>query len=299
MLHDLKIAPNYEGFLFLAQTSANAPWLQSHHHVELELNLVVRGTVTYILRGRRYTLPAGTLLWLFPQQEHQLVDRSPQAQNYVAVFKPAFIRRVCKTAAYAGLQQGRSEEEGLLHTMLDATSFQLVRATMDSMMEGSLDPDVLNREAGFGASSSFRYEHYDPDGLNAGLHYLLTLCWRLQRARKAGDAAVNLHPSVQRAIRLLSDGDFDGSLSALAQRCGVCNAHLSRLFHVQVGTTLNQYRNSLRLARFWEQMRHNPGTHITDAVYDAGFGSYAQFYKVFFAAYGRGPRAQLGIARSA
>lgn len=32
---------------------------------------------------------------------------------------------------------------------------------------------------------------------------------------------------------------------------------------------------------------------MSEAVYAAGFGSYAQFYKVFTQAYGRGPRACL------
>jgi AraC-like DNA-binding protein len=293
VLHDLKIGSKYEGFLFLAETNPNAPWLQSHQHAELELNLVVRGSVTYVMGEQRYALPAGTLLWLFPEQEHQLVDRSSNAQNYVAVFKPTFIRRVCKTEAYAGLRNGRSEKQSLLHTMLDTKSFQLVRNAMDSLMEGSLDREVLNREAGFGAESDFRYQHADPDGLNAGLHYLLTLCWRLTQERKPGDVAVSLHPAVQHAIRLLSDGDWNESLSALAQKCDVSDAHLSRMFHQQVGVTLNQYRNSLRLARFWEDMHRAPDTNVTDAVYQAGFGSYAQFYKVFFAAHGQGPRSAL------
>ena len=59
----------------------------------------------------------------------------------------------------------------------------------------------------------------------------------------------------------------------------------------QVGVPLNRYRNSLRLARFWERLRKPVQPTIMQAVCDAGFGSYAQFYKVFFEAYGQGPRA--------
>jgi AraC-like DNA-binding protein len=290
VLHDLKIDPTYEGFLFLAETSPNTPWLQSHHHVELELNLVVRGSITYIMGRQRYTFPAGILLWLFPDQEHQLVDRSSTAQNYVAVFKPSFIRKVCKTPAYAGLKNRRTESQGVLHAMLGPQSFHLVRNAMDSMMEGSLDTELLNREAGFGVDSDFCYQHTDPDGLNAGLHYLLTLCWRLQNKHPAGESAVPLHPSVQRAIRLLSEGEWAGSLSALATRCKISDAHLSRLFHKQVGVPLNQYRNSVRMARFWEELKRSPNANVTEVAYAAGFGSYSQFYNLFAEAYGQGPR---------
>jgi len=298
VLHDLKIDPVYEGFLFLAESSPNAPWLQSHHHAELELNLVLRGSITYVMGRQRYTFPAGTLLWLFPEQDHQLVDRSSTAQHYVAVFKPSFIRRVCKTPAYATLKSVRSESQGILHAMLDPQSFHSVRNAMDSVMEGSLDPDLLNREAGFGVDSDFCYQHADPDGLNAGLHYLLTLCWRLQNKHPTGESAVELHPSVQRAIRLLSEGEWNRSLSALAAHCKVSDAHLSRLFHQQVGVPLNHYRNSLRMARFWEELKRSPNASFTEVAYAAGFGSYSQFYSLFVEAHGQGPREALMSAGS-
>jgi AraC-like DNA-binding protein len=240
--------------------------------------------------NQRYTFPAGTLLWLFPEQEHQLVDRSRAAQHYVAVFKPAFIRRVCKTRAYQPLNNMPGEPAGILHSMLNRQSFHSVRSAMDSVMEGSLDRDLLNREAGFGVDSDFCYEHTDPDGLNAGLHYLLLLCWRLQGRHPAGEGAVELHPAVRRAIRLLSEGQYAHSLRMLAARCKISDAHLSRLFHKQIGVPLNHYRNSLRMARFWEELKSSPGANFTEAAYAAGFGSYSQFYSLFVEAYGQGPR---------
>lgn len=101
MLEDLKLGPKYDGFLFLADTARNPPHLASHHHVELELNLVVRGAITYVVGGHRFTFSRRTLLWAFPSQEHQLVDRSDDAQYYVAVFKPKMINRFCRSEVYA------------------------------------------------------------------------------------------------------------------------------------------------------------------------------------------------------
>ena len=162
---------------------------------------------------------------------------------------------------------------------------------MDHVMEGSLDPDLLNREAGFGVGSDFRYRHGDPDALNAGLRHLLLLCWRLQQAGASRHRAFSLHPAVSKAIALLGDDSREGSLVELSRQCGMSAAHFSRLFSSQVGVPLNRYRNSLRLARFWEHLRRPVQPTIMQAVFAAGFGSYAQFYKVFFEAYGQGPRA--------
>ena len=39
-----------------------------------------------------------------------------------------------------------------------------------------------------------------------------------------------------------------------------------------------------------EEYRKSGQRTVTEAVYAAGFGSYAQFYKVFTNAYGHGPR---------
>lgn len=294
MLEDLKLGHRYNGFLFLAESTRNPPKLKSHHHIELEVNLVVRGTITYVVSGRRFTFQPGTLIWLFPNQEHQLVDRSDDAQYYVVVFKPSLIARSCRTEAYEELKRKDHKEDEVLNTRLEPNSFDLIRKTMDSLMQGSLDPDLLNREAGFGVGSNFAFHHADPDGLNAGLHHLLLLCWRSRRTGRVLGDAVALNPFVRRALKLLSEGYWEQDLAQLAKACGTSESYLSRMFRRQIGVPLSRYRNSLRLACFWEQYRHPEQKTLTEAVYAAGFGSYAQFYKVFTQAYGRGPRAYLG-----
>ena len=292
VLENLKLRCGYDGFLYLAESTRNPPRLKSHHHIELELNLVVRGTITYVVSGKRYTFQPRTLLWLFPEQEHQLVDRSDNAQNFVVVFKPSLIARSCRTAFNAGLKEKKEKREGVLNTLLKPDSFDLIRRTMDSLMQGSLDADLLNREAGFGVGPGFSFEHGDLDGLNAGLHHLLLLCWHSQLQGQVSTEDAALHPAVSRAIKLLSEENWEQGLGPLAKTCGVSEAHLSRTFRRQVGVPLSRYRNSLRLSRFWEQYR-KPQKNVTEAVYAAGFGSYAQFYKVFVQTYGRGPKACL------
>jgi AraC-like DNA-binding protein len=298
MLENLKLGPGYDGFLYLVESTRNPPKLKSHHHIELELNLVVQGTITYVVNGRRFTFQPRTLLWLFPAQEHQLVDRSDDAQCYVSVFKPSLINKSCRTAAYEGLKRKNHERDGVLNTVLEPDSFDLIRKTMDSLMQGALDPDLLNREAGFGVGSAFSFHHGDPDGLNAGLHHLLLLCWRSQRTGRVLGDAVALHPAVRHALKVLSEGDWNRDLGQLAKACGVSESYLSRTFHRQIGVPLSRYRNSLRLARFWEQYRQPEQKTLTEAVYAAGFGSYAQFYKVFTQVYGCGPRSSLASRSS-
>jgi len=293
MLVDLKLDPPYDGFVMLAESRRHPPLLQSHRHKELELNLLAQGTVTYVVDGRRFDFNRGSLMWFFPDQEHHLVHRTPDAQYYVAVFMPSMIRAACRDARYAGLLDPDTHGEGVLHTMVEPARFDLLRELMNSMLESSLDPDILNREAGYGENSDFRYRHGDPDSLNAGLRYLLLLAWRAQLAGKPSGSSMKLHPSVSRALELLENADEDLPLEALSRKCGVSSAHLSRMFGKQVGMSLSSYRNNLRLRRFWEAHRAEKATTITEAVFEAGFGSYAQFHKVFRRRYGCSPRESM------
>ncbi|MGH9598972.1 MAG: helix-turn-helix domain-containing protein [Terracidiphilus sp.] len=290
MLVDLKLGADYDGLLYRAESTRNLQRIESHHHVELELNLVLQGTIAYVMNGRRFTFSPRTVLWLFPQQEHQLVARSENARFYVAAFKPSLIRRSCHTTAYQGLRRKPGDQDNILNSLLDPRAFDLVSGIMDLLMQGSLDSDLLNREAGFGPASDFHFAHHDRDVLNAGLRYLLLLCWNYQIRGHATGNYVSLHPAVRRALAVLNENLEDHDLEKLARACGVSNSFLSRKFHNQIGVTLNQYRNTLRLSRFFEEFRQPDRKTIAEAVYAAGFGSYAQFYKVFARAYGRGPR---------
>jgi methylphosphotriester-DNA--protein-cysteine methyltransferase len=295
MLANLKLGRKYDGLIYLAESIRNFQRIESHHHPELELNLVVEGAITYVMNGRRFTFSPRTLLWLFPRQEHQLVDRSDNLRLYVVAFKPSLIDQSCHASPYDGLKRKDNEQESILSTVLDPKTFDFVTRIMDSLMQGALDSDILNKEAGFGPASDFRFQHHDADALNAGLRYLLLLCWRIQRASKAGRDAVSLHPAVRRALKILSEQNSRQDLRQLARACGTSDSYLSRTFHRQVGVPLSRYRNSLRLSRFFELYGDDNRKSLAETVYSAGFGSYAQFYKVFFQAYGHGPREILEL----
>jgi AraC-like DNA-binding protein len=82
------------------------------------------------------------------------------------------------------------------------------------------------------------------------------------------------------------------SCEAIAQRLELSTRQLNRAFKRESTSSLVDYRNQLRLARFLERIdadAHN----LLDAALEAGFGSYAQFHRVFRARFGRGPREYL------
>src|SRR5205814_2076572 len=95
MIDDLGPRDGFEGRVvrhLAGDARANA-----HRHAELEVNLVVRGTASYLLGERRYDLARGTLTWLFPGQDHVLVDESGDHELWWAVFRPSLVARIATT----------------------------------------------------------------------------------------------------------------------------------------------------------------------------------------------------------
>ena len=84
----------------------------------------------------------------------------------------------------------------------------------------------------------------------------------------------------------------------LATRLSASSARLARVFRAELGVSLVQYRNRLRLERFFELVEHRGG-NFSDAAHSAGFGSYAQFHRIFRQHVGVTPREYLSSGRQA
>ena len=99
------------------------------------------------------------------------------------------------------------------------------------------------------------------------------------------------HPLVQKAVELLA---HDPALAGkeIAAKLDTSAGRLLRLFKSELGLSLVEYRNRLRLDRF--QVLVEAGEqNLHDVARTAGFGSYAQFHRVFRALHGSPPRAYL------
>jgi AraC family transcriptional regulator of adaptative response/methylated-DNA-[protein]-cysteine methyltransferase len=82
---------------------------------------------------------------------------------------------------------------------------------------------------------------------------------------------------VRRACALLVDPDGPATHAALAARLGVGPGRLVHTFSRLTGLTPRQYADSLRVERFKRTVRE--GGSVTDALYDAGYGSSSRLYE--------------------
>jgi len=98
------------------------------------------------------------------------------------------------------------------------------------------------------------------------------------------------------AVSMLSKDPTMGG-KQIAARLDISLSRLARVFKAQLGMSLVEYRNRLRLERFSVLMDQGR-TNLLGAALAAGFGSYAQFHRVFRALRKTSPRNYLRATRA-
>ncbi|HMP81899.1 MAG TPA: AraC family transcriptional regulator [Verrucomicrobiota bacterium] len=235
-----------------------------HHHAELEFNLVTQGSGLYLLANRKYQVRRGDLLWLFPKQEHVLIEQTLDFEMWIGVCKPNAVRQIATDAAAQILRQ--SNPAGEYCRRLNQRDHARLEALFAEV-----------------AASSDR-----PGLFNAGLRYALLNAW--QHFENAADVPVHdVHPAVEKAARLIRDDTSALSLDELARHAGLSATRLSRLFKQQTGVALVDFRNRQRIERFLRLYGTGQRIKMLDAALEAGFGSYAQFHRVFKRVMGHPP----------
>jgi AraC-like DNA-binding protein len=250
----LRIPREADGFVGLARGTSMR---QSHRHRELEVNLVVSGRAAYLLGGRRVPLLAGSMIWLFPRQEHLLIDSSSDFSMWVLVFRPALVAS-CVERETRRVLASPDPGEILCRQILPPRVESLNR-----LYQGAID------------------EKADTEFVNATLRYALVESWRAYQFSGELIPSTQVHPAVARAARIVSDATDPRSLDQIAREAGLSPARLSRLFQQQVGVTLTAFRQQKCLQRFLRLYGTGARHSLIEAALLAGFGSYPQFHRVF------------------
>jgi AraC-like DNA-binding protein len=266
MLDDLEVPVGLDGRV--ARHVAGEVRPRAHRHAEVEVNLVVRGSASYLLSEHRYELAQGTLTWLFPGQDHVLVDESDDHALWWAAFRPSLVARLTTTEQTRPLLE--KDPVGQFSRRLDSARVRRLAVLFREVQDAEIVDDVL---------------------FNAGLSYLLIFSWDAFLASDDIVEGSDLHPAVETVARLLRADPSAGDLASLARTANLSPSYLSRLFKAQTGVSISRFRNLQRLQRF--QLFYGRGRRTTalSAALQAGFGSYAQFHRVFRELTGRNPSA--------
>lgn len=235
----------------------------------LALLIVDEGSCTYLIDEKRIECTKGSMIWGFPEQERTLYERSPDLSLWVVEFVPEFLGAACTEREDLILRE--AHPSAVFQRRIPSGELRFIRPILTRL----LDQDAVPAH----------------DYFNAGLHYLLLHCWWVFQSTGQVVSSEAVHPAVARVVhRIREEGDLESSVAELADQAGLCTSRLIPLFQEQMGMTITEFRNLQKLERFFELYHHNGRFNMLGASLDAGFGSYAQFYRIFKAAMHQSPR---------
>jgi AraC-like DNA-binding protein len=270
MKEKLNLPPSYKAELWLYNKDrfldrSHQPFL--HSHDEIELNLVTSGRGVYILNSQRVDLAPNAILWLFPEQEHLLVERSPDFEMWIVILRQEYLEEICTDANSQVLLE--CDPAGDFFRSLSTSQFQKLH--------------ILCKEALAvrGSVSLF----------NISVGYILLSAWAIYQAAGSAGMVSPIHPAIDRATKMIIDGMGKDDLPHLAQQVGLGQTTLSRLFKQQMGISITAFRNRCRVEQFIDLYGDGQSRTMLDAALEAGFGSYAQFFRVFKQIMGGTPAA--------
>lgn len=261
----LHLPGDHDGNIWMLEPGSSG-LSRTHRHRELEFNLVVSGTARYLVTDQRVTIRRRVLLWLFPGQEHVLLDMSPEFSMWIAVIKPERVRSLASTSRGPTLN-----------------AFDPGRVLVSRLSEQAYSH--LGQLCGTTRNS------FDRDTVlgNAALTHALLSAWHDHLAADSLEDASDVHPAVERAALILRDEHELTDLETLSKRCGLSPSRLSRLFKQQTGVSLVDFRNRRRIERFLDLYGSGRKYTMIEAALRSGFGSYPQFHRVFRQIVGRSP----------
>jgi AraC-like DNA-binding protein len=242
---------------------------EPHVHDEFEVNLVTSGRATYVVAGERRVLRPRSLIWLFPEQEHIVENFTRDFAMWILVFSPEFTAQMVPR----------------IPILAERDPGSVLMRPLPSKCVRLLDEIAQELSTGF----------QPLDCHELGLTWWLASAWNAYEHGDSEDAG-SLHSAVARAMALLRE-DPSKNLKTLARETRISPSQLSRLFKRQSGVSITDFRNSLRLDAFVDRCDGGRENAMFALAKEAGFGSYAQFSRVFRRRMGCSPEAYYRTAR--
>lgn len=244
-------------------------------HNEIELNLLERGAVTYLLGGRKVTVEAGRLTVFWAAIPHQIINVGDQSSYHVATVPLAWFLQ-----------------------------WDLPARLVDPILHGRMISDPREEESARDRAA-FEYwrvdmERRNPARRRAALLEIQARLLRLAivlpaepasstRTRGLGVECPALNKAEEIACYVAKHYRQPLSTEAIGKAVGLHPNYAMNLFKKVFATTLTQYVTQHRLSHS-QRLLVTTNDKILGIAMDAGFGSVSRFNDAFRRAFDCSPR---------
>jgi AraC-like DNA-binding protein len=263
--------PEFSPYGFTCERWRPTPMARADRHNELELNLVPSGAVTYLLGGRRLTVPRGRLSAFWAAVPHQIVDVEGEEDYFVATLPLSWVLE-------CGLPGGLTER----------------------LLQGQLVVDPEDHRL---ASDRALFTQWERDlgtpGIDRRRVVLLEMEARLLRLAEAvgqagggGAAGVSKGQGtrVERmAFFIATHYTEKVAVEDIARAVGLHPNYAMTLFHKAFGMTLLEYLTHHRISHA-QRLLITTDQKVLDVALSSGFNSISRFNAAFAERCGCSPR---------
>ncbi len=237
-------------------------------HNEIEINLLNQGQLTYLLGGRRISLPPRRFTMFWAAVPHQVVEYADVGQYFVATIPLAMFLQ-----------------------------FRLPRPVVQRILNGEVlsQPDASRYEID---CELFSHWTHDLEQKDEGLMKiaLLEMEARLRRMARAVSDSHEVQEKEAAQLLVLPDESTSAvermaafiaqhyteplSVEEISRSAGLHPNYAISLFRKTFGITLTHYVNASRIAHAQRQLVVSD-LSVLDVALDCGFGSLSRFNSVF------------------
>lgn len=249
------------------------------HHNEIEINLLAKGWVTYLLGGRKVRMEAGHLNVFWAAIPHQILEFAKETRYFVVTIPLAwflqcrlperFVQPLLRGQVLAESLNGREARDESIFAQWEQdlqNADEDVRQVVMLEMEARLRRMIATLPAGGPAPSNSKI-----------------------KARGAGLQGGELNKVEQMACLIAQRYTDQLTVTEIGNRVGLHPNYAMGLFKKAFGTTLIDYLTHHRISHA-QRLLATTNEKIIEVAFNSGFNSISRFNEAFRRACGCTPR---------
>ncbi len=239
-----------------------------HNHTGYEILFVFKGNVIQLVEGNTYNVSKKDMIIVRNDEFHQLFPKDEEYERIILGIDKNFFEENGIEKAVLIFEERKSGEGNLI-------------SSKDTISSGLYDCVLKIDE--------FIKEDAPESIIRAVLSEFL---YRLSKINKSTSPQKRTDKLIKEIIDYISE-NFNSieDIDEIAEKFFISKAYLCRKFKKETGFTLNKYITNKRM--LFVKERYSKGESLTKLATDAGFSSYAGFYKAYTKETGKSPKKML------